>query len=323
MSSRARRLGLVTIGRNEGGRLRACLRSVPDGIPIIYVDSGSTDGSVTFARSLGAKVLELNTQQPFTAARSRHEGFKHLLMGQPDLEFVQFVDGDCELEAGWLAESEAFLAANDAYGAACGRRRERFPEASFYNRMCDDEWDTPVGDALACGGDALYRVAAIIDAGGFDPLVIAGEEPELCARLRRKGWKISRLDVPMTIHDANMMHAHQWWVRSVRSGYGYAQVWRKTNASGGPSIYGRQIASALFWTLGILVLALVVSIVSSPWALLVAPGLWAAQLVRLSARFGWRKGAHLLVGKAAESLGAFRYALTVLRGSAQGAIFYK
>lgn len=323
MSSVARRLGLVAIGRNEGERLKVCLKSVPDGIPIVYVDSGSTDDSVTFARSLGATAVELDTLQPFTAARARNEGFKHLIMRDPDLEFVQFVDGDCELEYGWLTESEAFLAVNDAYGAVCGRRRERFPEASFYNRMCDDEWDTPIGDALACGGDALYRIAAIVDAGGFDPLVIAGEEPELCARLRGKGWKIRRLDVLMTIHDANMMHTLQWWMRSVRSGYGYAQVWRKTTTGGGPSIYGRQIASALFWTMGISMLALVLAIVFSPWASLVAPVAWILQLVRLSFRFGWRKGAHLLAGKVAESLGVFRYALTALRGSAQGAIFYK
>ncbi|MFN9632323.1 MAG: glycosyltransferase [Erythrobacteraceae bacterium] len=323
MSSEAGQLGLVAIVRNEGNRLKLCLKSVPRGIPIMYVDSGSTDGSVTFARSLGAKVIQLDMRQPFTAARARNEGLRELLIELPELQFVQFVDGDCELESGWLAEGEAFLAANEAYGAVCGRRRERFPEASFYNRMCDDEWDTPIGDALACGGDALYRITAIVDAGGFDPLVIAGEEPELCARLRSKGWKIRRLDIAMTIHDANMMHTLQWWRRSVRCGYGYAQVWRKTATSGGPSIYGRQIASALFWTLGIAMLALVLAIGVSPWALLVAPAAWILQLVRLSFRVGWMKGAHLLAGKVAESWGALRYAMTAMRGSSQGAIFYK
>jgi glycosyltransferase involved in cell wall biosynthesis len=316
-------VGLVAIGRNEGERLKVCLGSIPDGIPITYVDSGSTDGSVTFARSLGANVVELDQHQPFTAARARNEGFRQLMMNDPDLELVQFVDGDCELERGWLAASEAFLAASKEYGAVCGRRRERYPEASFYNRMCDDEWNTPVGDALACGGDALYRVSALFEAGGFDPLVIAGEEPELCARLRSKGWNIRRLDIPMTIHDANMMHTLQWWRRSVRCGYGYAQVWRKTATSGGPSIYGRQIASALFWTLGIAMLALVLAIGVSPWALLVAPAAWILQLVRLSFRVGWMKGAHLLAGKVAESWGALRYAMTAMRGSSQGAIFYK
>ena len=154
-------------------------------------------------------------------------------------------------------------------------------------------------------------------------MLIAGEEPELCARLRGKGWKIRRLDIPMTIHDANMTRALQWWMRSVRCGYGYAQVWHKTRVSGGNSIYGRQIISALSWTMGISILTLGSALVFGPWALLFAPVAWTLQLVRLSRLFGFRKGAHLLFGKVAESLGVLRYAIMALLGRAQGAIFYK
>ena len=76
------------------------------------------------------------------------------------------------------------------------------PEASVYNRLCDFEWDTPVGDAEACGGDFLARAAAFGSVGGFDERMIAGEEPELCYRLRRGGWRIHRADHAMTLHDA-------------------------------------------------------------------------------------------------------------------------
>lgn len=316
-------LGVVIIGRNEGDRLRGCLASISSVGPIVYVDSGSTDGSPALALTFGAEVVNLAADLPFTAARARNDGFMQLMTNNPALEFVQFVDGDCELESEWFPEAAEFLSNNQEYGAVCGRRRERFPDASFYNQMCDDEWDTPIGDTLACGGDALYRVSAIADAGSFDPLVIAGEEPELCARLRKKGWRIRRLESPMSIHDANMTHPRQWWLRSIRCGYGYAQVWGKTRKNGGPSIYGRQIASALFWALGIPILALILAILSSFWILLGAPLAWILQFSRLSFRFGWKKAAHLLVGKLAESLGAIRYALTVMRGGTQGAIFYK
>jgi glycosyltransferase involved in cell wall biosynthesis len=316
-------IGLVVIGKDEGERLKVCLRSAPNGVPIVYVDSGSEDGSVAFARSIGARVLELDKDQPFTAARARSEGFRELLLQFPYLPFVQFVDGDCEIETDWLAIGEAFLSAQGDYAAVCGRRRERYPEVSFYNRMCDEEWNTPVGDALACGGDALYRVSAFVDVGGFDPSVVAGEEPELCARLRRAGWRIHRLDAAMTVHDANMTRTYQWWMRSVRCGFGYAQVWWKTRSNGGPSIYGRQIASALFWTLGVTALAVTLAVAATPWALLTAPAIWTAQLVRLALRMGWRKGLHLLLGKVAETLGALRYARTVMRGREHGAILYK
>src|SRR5262245_15725439 len=89
-------LGIVTIGRNEGERLRRCLNSlVRHGLPIVYVDSNSNDGSVELARSLGVEVVELDTSRPIGASRARNEGFERLCQIHPDLRFVQFVDGDC------------------------------------------------------------------------------------------------------------------------------------------------------------------------------------------------------------------------------------
>jgi hypothetical protein len=42
--------GVVVIGRNEGQRLITCLGSVSTAAKVVYVDSGSTDGSVQAAR---------------------------------------------------------------------------------------------------------------------------------------------------------------------------------------------------------------------------------------------------------------------------------
>ena len=96
-------VGLVAIGRNEGSRLRQCLMEAIGQVAcVVYVDSGSTDGSVELARSIGAHTVELDLSIPFTAARARNEGFARLLKLAPAVEFVQFVDGDCELVDGWL-----------------------------------------------------------------------------------------------------------------------------------------------------------------------------------------------------------------------------
>src|SRR5579872_4333993 len=91
-------LGVVVIGRNEGERLRRCLGSLLDSTrSIVYVDSGSSDGSVAMSRSLGVEVVDLDMRTAFTAARARNEGFWHLVRVRPDLEYVFFVDGDCEV----------------------------------------------------------------------------------------------------------------------------------------------------------------------------------------------------------------------------------
>ncbi|MBV8885378.1 MAG: glycosyltransferase family 2 protein [Chroococcidiopsidaceae cyanobacterium CP_BM_RX_35] len=218
------RIGLVAIGRNEGKRLHQCLLSASGNVDsIVYVDSGSTDGSVELARSLGIEVVELDLSVPFTAARARTTGFMRLLEVNDQLEFVQFVDGDCEVVEGWLERAQSELAAHPDVAVVCGRRRERYPNLTVYNRLCDLEWNTPIGETKACGGDAMVRVTAFQQVGGFNPTLIAGEEPELCVRLRQKGWKILRLEAEMTWHDAQMTSFSQWWKRSIRAGHAYAE----------------------------------------------------------------------------------------------------
>ena len=94
--------GFVVIGRNEGARLDRALRSIPPGAPVVYVDSGSTDSSVTVARALKADVVELDLTIPFTAARARNAGASRLMAIRPDLGWAMFMDGDCELIDGWI-----------------------------------------------------------------------------------------------------------------------------------------------------------------------------------------------------------------------------
>jgi GT2 family glycosyltransferase len=218
-------VGVVVIGRNEGERLQRCLKSLlaQGAGPIVYVDSGSSDGSVEFSRSLGVTVVNLDTSVPFTMARGRNAGFAELQRKYPNLRWVQFVDGDCEVRPDWIARAREALSARPEVAAVCGRRRERYPEASIYNRLADMEWNAPRGEVEECGGDVLFRAPVFIEVGGFNPGMIAGEEPELCVRVREAGYKILRIDAEMTLHDAAIMHFSQWWTRTVRGGHSYAE----------------------------------------------------------------------------------------------------
>jgi GT2 family glycosyltransferase len=238
-------VGVVIIGRNEGSRLVECLASlVRLGLPMVYVDSGSTDGSQQAALNEGADVVDLDLSRPFTAARARNCGFRRLCQQHSACEFVQFLDGDCVLQPAWLASALPYLQSDSKLGVVCGRRRERFPEKSVYNRLCDMEWDTPVGPAGACGGDALMRRTAFDEVQGFDESLIAGEEPELCLRLRKAGWGINRVDAEMTLHDAAMTRFRQWWQRARRAGHAYAENAWVHRADG---MWRREARSIFFW----------------------------------------------------------------------------
>ena len=240
-------IGAVVIGRNEGERLVRCLDSVlAQTSRVVYVDSASTDGSPERARERGAEVVVLDPAVGFTAARARNAGAERLLAVWPELDAIQFVDGDCCLDPDWLETAGARLRTDPQLAVVCGRRRERAPEVSIYNRLCDIEWNTPVGEAAACGGDALMRTAAFRQVDGFNPDIIAGEEPDLCLRLRREGWRIERLDAEMTLHDAAMTRFAQWWKRARRAGHSYAEGYAR---HGGPPDRhkAREVRSALVW----------------------------------------------------------------------------
>ena len=218
-------IGAVVIGRNEGERLVNCLKSLQNEVSlVVYVDSGSTDASIENAKKYGAECVLLESDVPFTAARARNAGFERMKEGQDAPDFVQFLDGDCWLEKGYLTKAATALANDEGLAVVTGWRAEIDPGASVFNEMCDYEWHGPVGDIMACGGDMMVRVSAFEQVGGFNPKVIAAEDDELCTRLRKAGWRLHRLPISMTHHDANMLHFSQWWNRTVRTGHGFEQV---------------------------------------------------------------------------------------------------
>ena len=100
--------GVVVIGRNEGERLRRCLESVIRDVGhVVYVDSASTDDSVAMARAIGADVIDLDMRVPFCAARARNAGYERIVECHPELRYVQFIDGDCDMTAGWMGTARA------------------------------------------------------------------------------------------------------------------------------------------------------------------------------------------------------------------------
>jgi GT2 family glycosyltransferase len=323
------RVGVVAIGRNEGERLKKCLHSVV-GIAerVVYVDSGSTDDSVEMARAMGATVVELDTRIPFRAGRARNEGFRRCRELVPDLAYVLFVDGDCEVVAGWIEKGTEFLDAHSEVAVVCGRRRERYPERSIYNMLMAIEWDShPLGDAKACGGDALMRVAAFAAANGYRIDMMAGEEPELCIRLRAAGWRIWFLNEPMTLHDAAMTRFGQWWKRAMRGGYGAAQ---NAHLHGAPPEYYamRGWLSGWFWGLGIPVGAFGLAPFSGGWSLALLL-LYPLQLVRLavlggrSPRENWWNAVFLVLDKFPQMLGQVNFLIHRCLGSQPRLITYK
>jgi len=320
-------VGAVIIGRNEGQRLVECIRSVRANIAaVVYVDSGSTDGSVTRAEAAGARCVSLDAG-PFTAARGRQTGFELIERELPETEFVLFIDGDCTLDPAFLAAAMDHMKSHSRTGAVAGRRRE--VGSSLWSRVIDIEWDGPPGPVAHVGGDSLMRAAAIREAGGWPIDVIAGEEPDLCLRMKDRGWESQRIPVEMTLHDIRMTRFGQYWKRSVRAGHAYAEVaWRRR--AGEHADRARAVASIVLYSAVIPAFIIVAAILYWPVAVLFS--LLYVRLVvsvtlrtKRSGRPGTLAFAYALLtaaGKFAGLIGVLRYALGLLTGKRSRIIEY-
>jgi glycosyltransferase involved in cell wall biosynthesis len=309
-------VGIVIIGRNEADRLRQSLPAMATCRAIVYVDSGSTDGSADVARLHGARVVQLDRSTGFTAARARNAGFEDLRRVAPTVTYVQFLDGDCLLADGWLEQASSYLDANPSYAAVCGRRQEEHPTRNLFHRITDREWDTVSGEAAYFGGDVLIRTDALSQVGGYRGDLIAGEEPELSIRLRRARWRIQRLDCPMSVHDIRMDSLGQWWQRSVRAGYAFAEG-AALHGAGPERHWVKERRSIIAW--GLMLPAIAIALAWPTYGLSLLIAVTALLLLFLKAaiglhRFGRRSlsdsllyAAHCVASKAPQAVGVFRY----------------
>jgi glycosyltransferase involved in cell wall biosynthesis len=278
-------LSIVIIGRNEGERLTRCLQSVSsarDGegkTELIYVDSASTDGSQQIAADFGAQVVVLNGGVQ-TAARARNAGWQ-----RASAPYILFLDGDTILHPQFIQTAWKVLESDPSIAAVWGHRRELQPERSIYNRVLDLDWIYAAGDTEFCGGDVLMRRTVLAQVEGYDPGLIAGEEPELCRRLRALGYRIVHIDAPMTRHDLNMTRFSQYWRRAMRAGYAYSEVSNRFHGTGDPMWLQesrRNVRRGSFW-IAWLVAGLVLLVLRSVWIL---P--WFALLIALPVRSAWK-----------------------------------
>jgi glycosyltransferase involved in cell wall biosynthesis len=291
MNSALPLLSIVVIGRNEGQRLARCLDSLlgvekdlhglSGGVEVVYADSGSSDGSPELARERGAEVVAIESARP-TAALGRNAGWR-----KARAPFVLFLDGDTVLHPDFAVAALAEMEQDARLAVVCGNRREIRPGDSIFNRVLDLDWIYPPGYTEFCGGDALMRRAALEEVDGYDETLIAGEEPEMCRRMRARGWKILHIDQPMTGHDLAMTRWSQYWKRATRAGYAYSEVSARFRQSGDPFWAADRRANLVrgsFW-LGGSLLAVLASAALLRWEPL---AVWILFVLLMGARSSWK-----------------------------------
>ncbi len=326
----ARLVGVVVIGRNEASRIQVTLSAViPRIANLVYVDSNSSDNSPAIGEAMGVDVVRV-TQGRMSAARGRRLGMEYLLQQNSDLEYIQFIDGDCELAADWIATAQHCLAAMPEVGGVTGRLRERHQSESLLLRLVAVDWDLPAGPTDVVGGISMMRVEALRQAGGWNDDLIAGEELDLSMRIRAAGYTLRRLDCDMCLHDMGLTRFSEFWKRTVRTGFAYAQLsW--LHGRSGPRRWITRTIGALIYGLILPVMVLVGCFLHWSVSVLALAGIMAL-LVRLI-QWRMRQGDPLRIAaayaaliafcKTAQAIGALRFAAGMLLGRTPKIIEYK
>lgn len=246
----------MVIGYNEGRHLRACLRSVQQctlhesDYEILYVDGGSTDGSVDIVLELG-DIRILGGDRRRRAAENRNLG----LMAARG-EFIQFLDGDMELHPAWPGAALRLLEEKPEVACVFGQIEEKRDNV-FYDALQLD-WEQTEGPALFCGGAALWRREPLRELGGFPEDVAYGEEPFLCWRLRNQmKLRVWHLHRTMAMHDLAYTGFLDYWRRNIRVGEAFAEVSSRCAKSSEP-FWHNETRSSLGWGCGLAAGALLV-----------------------------------------------------------------
>jgi glycosyltransferase involved in cell wall biosynthesis len=327
------RVAVVVIGRKEGPRLLRCLDSVwamdypKSSLDLIYVDSQSTDDSVDQAKHRNARVSGVNPERP-CASTGRNAGWR-----ATDAEFILFLDSDTVLAPTFV---RAALAAFDpGMAVVFGNRREMATGQSVYNRVLDLDWVWSLGELDYCGGDALMRRDALVAVDGYGETLIAGEEPDMCGRMRDLDYRILHIDAAMTGHDMDMHTFSQYWRRAMRTGHAYSEVsarFRDTPDQFWTAESNRNFLHAGLLATTPLVGGVAATVTGSVLPLLGGAAFWTAVVARSTKRAGWNQSdvgtralyaAHSHFQQIPIAVGQINERIRRRNGNRQGLIEYK
>lgn len=217
-------VSVVIIGKDEEQNLGACIRSVrtmeypADKIEIIYVDTGSRDRSVEIAQRNNVVAIEERSQFP-SPGLARNRGIRE---AQHDI--IHFVDGDMTINRDYLKEAVKVLR-NDDVACVIGNVRERNSEKSFLARVLNYPWSSrETGFVDAPGGGGTFRREVLQTAGGYNPLILKGQETELGYRIRERGYRIYKIERTMAVHDYGIDSLYDFLRRSYRLGSSYGMI---------------------------------------------------------------------------------------------------
>lgn len=219
----AHKLSIVIIGRNEERGIHKCFEAAVaaasriGSAEMIYVDSHSTDSTISIATEYGLTAIPLGQDLRLSPSAGRFWGSR-----QATGDFILFLDADTLIDPDFLPEALPYFAA-DASTAGVNGFIDDFTEAGEQIYDIDERFDTETDVKWLRGPACLYRRAALVEVDSFDPGLATEEEAELGLRLIGRGWKLKLIPRQMATHTRchhveSITSIANTFVRDIRSG---------------------------------------------------------------------------------------------------------
>ncbi|MFN6977565.1 MAG: glycosyltransferase family 2 protein [Gemmobacter sp.] len=187
---------LVMVARQDtGGTL--------DGVEVVLVDSGSTDGTLDIARAQGARIVTIDKSE-FSFGRSLNRG-----CAAATGDILVFISGHCvPVGTDWLARLCAPLVAGQvayAYGRQIGDDDSNYSERRIFAKYFPDAPAIPQ-KGFFCNNANAAILARVWAAHRFDEGLTGLEDMELAKRLVAAGMAIGYVAAAPVFHH----HAETW-----------------------------------------------------------------------------------------------------------------
>ncbi len=188
------KVSIIITTKNEEKTIARLLESIKKqtchDIEIILVDNSSTDTTVKLARNYTKQVYNFGPER----SAQRNYGAK-----KAKGNFLLFLDADMELTPKVVEECLNVVQSNESVGVIIPEEsvalnfweKIKAFERSFYNEDGDDSTDAA----------RFFRKSVFDKVGGYDEKLTGPEDWDLPERMKKKGYKISRIKTVIKHHE--------------------------------------------------------------------------------------------------------------------------
>lgn len=223
-------ISFVIIGLNVERFIRGCVTSIyaqtlyNSDWEIIYVDSSSSDKTLELVREFNnITIVHLDDEKP-NAAKARNAGWKIA-----KYNWVHFLDADSYLKPDWIGSIHREMQGKQILS---GGLVEREPHKNYFHEMADLDWQQSLGNisgntaakSKSFGGNVMIKKEILLETGGFNEDLFAGEDSDLSYRIREKGYSIYFFPKIMASHDIQTGNMKSYTKRIFRTGIVYTSL---------------------------------------------------------------------------------------------------